>query len=410
MGDPVRAQYEAYPYPARDPQDERRRLVTGSPSHLLEIEHYLFAGRIDRGRPFRALVAGGGTGDGAIVLAQQLADRGIAGEVVHLDLSTASRRVAEARAAVRGLANLRFVTGSLLDAATLGRFDYIDCCGVLHHLEDPDAGMRALAAALAPGGGIGIMVYGELGRSGVYPMQDLLRRLAPEDVAAPDRVALARRVVRALPETNLLRRNPLLGDHLSSDAGIFDLLLHARDRAYRVPDVLALLGGAGLRLVTFIEPIRYRPETWIADAAVRRRLAELPDAERMAAAELLSCGMKVHIAYAVPADRAGDPVAILDDDAVPVLRDIEAVALARSLKPGVPLTVRFDSQPLALPLPALAGPIVARVDGARTVGHIRDDLRATVDPRLDDRTFDAAFRATFAALAGINRMLLSRPR
>ena len=50
MGDPVRAQYEAYPYPARDPQDERRRLVTGSPSHLLEIEHYLFAGRIDRGR------------------------------------------------------------------------------------------------------------------------------------------------------------------------------------------------------------------------------------------------------------------------------------------------------------------------------------------------------------------------
>ena len=135
MGDPVRAQYEAYPYPARDPQDERRRLVTGSPSHLLEIEHSLFAGRIDRTRPFRALVAGGGTGDGAIMLAQQLADRGIAGEVVHLDLSTASRRVAEARAAVRGLANLRFVTGSLLDAATLGRFDYIDCCGVLHHLE-----------------------------------------------------------------------------------------------------------------------------------------------------------------------------------------------------------------------------------------------------------------------------------
>ncbi|MGE0719846.1 MAG: class I SAM-dependent methyltransferase, partial [Alphaproteobacteria bacterium] len=91
MSDPVAAQYEAYPYPARDPRDEARRLVTGSPSHLLEIGHYLHAGRRDPRRPFRALAAGGGTGDGAIMLAQQLADAGADAEVVQLDLSTASR-------------------------------------------------------------------------------------------------------------------------------------------------------------------------------------------------------------------------------------------------------------------------------------------------------------------------------
>lgn len=408
MTDPVRDQYEAYPYPARDPRDERRRLVTGSPSHVAEVEHYLFAGRIPRDRPFRALFAGGGSGDGAIMLAQQLADRGQPADIVHLDLSSASRRVAEARAAARGLGSMRFVTGSLLDAAALGPFDYIDCCGVLHHLEDPDAGARALAAALAPGGGIGIMVYGELGRSGVYAMQDLLRQVAPPDLPAADRVGLARRVVRSLPETNLLRRNPLLGDHLSSDAGLFDLLLHARDRAYRVPQVLALLAQAGLRLVTFVEPIRYRPETWVSDAVVRRRLAGLDAPGRMAAAELLSCGMKVHIAYAVAADRTDDPVAVLDDAAVPVLRDIEAAALARALKPGQPLTVRFDGAPLALALPDLAGPIVARVDGRRTVAAIRAEL-AALDRRLDERAFAEAFGATFDALSGINRMLLTRP-
>jgi hypothetical protein len=43
--DPVLAQYEAYPYPARDPRDEAERLITGSPSHLAEVNHYLFAGR-----------------------------------------------------------------------------------------------------------------------------------------------------------------------------------------------------------------------------------------------------------------------------------------------------------------------------------------------------------------------------
>ena len=124
----VRDQYEALPYPARDPADERKRLVTGSPGALAEIEHYLFAGHIDRNQPFRVLFAGGGTGDGTIMLAQQMADAGRMGEVVYLDLSTASRRIAEARARARGLTNLRFETGSLLDLPTLdlGLFDYLD--------------------------------------------------------------------------------------------------------------------------------------------------------------------------------------------------------------------------------------------------------------------------------------------
>ena len=44
MSDPVQDQYDAYPYPARDPADERTRLITGSPSNLDEINHYVFAG------------------------------------------------------------------------------------------------------------------------------------------------------------------------------------------------------------------------------------------------------------------------------------------------------------------------------------------------------------------------------
>ena len=45
MSDPVQDQYDAYPYPARDPADERTRLITGSPSNLDELNHYVFAGR-----------------------------------------------------------------------------------------------------------------------------------------------------------------------------------------------------------------------------------------------------------------------------------------------------------------------------------------------------------------------------
>ena len=132
----VRAQYEALPYPPRDPRDEAIRLVTGTPSHLLEVNHYLYSGRLNFVRPFRALVAGGGTGDACIMMAQQLVDRRCPGEVVYLDLSAASRQICESRAKARGLRNIQFLTGSLLDlpSMAIGQFDYIDCTGVLHHL------------------------------------------------------------------------------------------------------------------------------------------------------------------------------------------------------------------------------------------------------------------------------------
>ncbi len=139
------------------------------------MDHHLWGGARDWSRPLRALVAGGGTGDGLIQLAQLLTDAGRAYQITYLDLSIAARKIAEARAAARGLTGISFVTDSLLDAGDHGPFDYIDCCGVLHHLPRPQAGFDALAAALAPGGGIGCMVYAPLGRSGVYPLAGGLR-------------------------------------------------------------------------------------------------------------------------------------------------------------------------------------------------------------------------------------------
>ena len=39
MSDPVAEQYEAYPYPARNPHEEKSRLIDGSPSNLKEVDH-----------------------------------------------------------------------------------------------------------------------------------------------------------------------------------------------------------------------------------------------------------------------------------------------------------------------------------------------------------------------------------
>ncbi len=406
--DPLARQYEAYPYPSRDPAEERKRLIQGSPSDLREIRHYLLGGKLDPTRPFRALIAGGGTGDAAIMLAQQLADSGAEqAEVVYLDLSTASRATAEARAKARGLSNLRFVTGRLeaLSELAPGPYDYIDCCGVLHHLPDPEEGLRALAAALAPDGGLGLMLYGHFGRSGVYELQALLRDLAgDEDLAR--QVALARRLVGKLPETNRFRRNPYLYDHRQSDAALVDLLLNRRDRAYSVTEVLALLAAAGLRPVTFLPACLYEPETYLSDPELAGRFARLSSTARQQAAESLAGNMKSHVVYA---NRIGaGSEAKLDDEAIPILTKHKGAELARAAQQDLAIKATIEGVALRRRLPRLAPALLSRIDGARSLREIRADLRAS-NPAIDEARFAKEMGETYEALRGLNLMLLRRP-
>lgn len=398
--DPVRAQYESLPYPTRDPAEEKQRLITGSPSHIDEVNHYVFAGRLDLTRPFRALVAGGGTGDAAIMLAQQMAERMPQGEVVYLDLSEAARDVAQARADVRGLTNITFHVRSLLDIQqmNLGPFDYIDCTGVLHHLTDPPAGLAALTNALKEGGGMGLMVYGALGRTGVYPMQEALRALAPND-DAPKQIDLTRKLLGGLPETNWLRRNPdLVSLETGDDAGLFDLLLHSQDRAYTVPDVAKFVAGAGLTLVSFVEPARYDAMTCLRDKTLRARAAKLDWLAGAALAENLCGNLKTHIFYVAKGTARAQALAQPSPGAVPILIDTDGPALARKLGRGTTIGAQLGGLKLSFDLGEGAAEILQYVDGRASLTAIK---RAA-----GSKNFDRRFGALYRALNGLNLMLL----
>ena len=169
--------------------------------------------------------------------------------------------------------------GSLLDlpALGLGPFDYIDCCGVLHHLPVPSAGLAALVAVLAPGGGMGLMVYAPHGRTGVYMVQDALTLLAAPDQPPAARLDVARRAMRHLPESNWLRFNRNFADHITGgDAGLYDLLLNPRDRAFTVTGLRRVCSPtAGMAVTAFMEPMRYDPATWLPEPKLRARAASL---------------------------------------------------------------------------------------------------------------------------------------
>lgn len=403
------AQYEAYPYPLRDPRDEKKRLIVGSPSHLREIDWWVFGARRPRSRPLNVLVAGGGTGDATIMIAAQMAALGQPGRVTWLDRSEAALGIAQARAEARGLTNIVWERRSLLDlpGSGLGPFDYIDCCGVLHHLPDPAAGLAALASVLAPGGGMGLMVYAPHGRTGVYMVQDALRLLAPAGQPPAERLDVARRVMRHLPASNWLRANRNFADHITGgDAGLYDLVLNPRDRAYTVPELFDLLATSSLAVTALMEPMRYDPATYLPDPKLRARIAALTPVARAALAEALAANISTHVVYCRRAAEPLSPADPCDAAAIPVLRETSTEDLTRALRPDGTMTFLFDGLPAQIALPPLAGAILRLIDGTRPVGAIAAALAARGTPAP---VFERAWHETWEKLSAVNRVLLAPP-
>jgi SAM-dependent methyltransferase len=407
--DLLKEQYEAYPYPAVDPKDEKKRLRIGSPSHLMELNHFVFAGKRDFTKPFRVLVAGGGTGDATVQLAQQLADVGCPAEITYIDLSSASRDIAYERVRARKLDNVTFENLSILDLpdSGLGPFDYIDCCGVLHHLEDPAQGLAALSEVLAPDGGIGMMLYGELGRTGVYPAQDMMRMLAPVETPS-DKVAIARKLLSQLPPSNWLRRNPMIQDHIDGgDAGIYDLLLHSRDRAYRVPEVAALAEKADFRITGFVAPLVYDPDAYVNDPDLHARLRGLSWIERCAIAELLSGTIPKHVFYMVHQSNSGPWVAdATDTSLIPLFKTNEVAALGSGAPVKGGYTAKLYGMSFRFPMPRFAAAILGRIDGQRSIADIRAELKE-MNPEMTDRAFELEFANVYGPLNGMGNLFLA---
>ncbi|MBN8904308.1 MAG: methyltransferase, partial [Rhodospirillales bacterium] len=211
-----------------------------------------------------------------------------------------------------------------------------------------------------------------------------------------------------LPETAWIRLNRSFDDHLNGgDAGLYDLLLNPRDRAYTVPQLATLLESADLRPACWVEPLRYDPAPLLLEPKLRARLDGLDPTGRAALAESLAGNMAVHIVYCV---RAQDPHAPADPyapDAVPVTREMPGTHIADAIQRDGTLAMNFDGLRLPVPLPPLAAPILRLIDGARSVSEIAATL---AERGTGPEAFDRAWRATYPRLEAINRLLLAPPR
>jgi SAM-dependent methyltransferase len=412
----VRDQYEAYPYPLRNPEDERVRLENSWHDFLEVINFYCFKGKQNFSGPFRVLVAGGGTGDQTIFLAEQLRYNRRA-EIVHLDFSATSMAIAKRRAEVRKLTNITWVHQSVLNLPSLpvGQFDYINCAGVLHHLENPAAGLEALRAVLHEQGAMMVMLYGTYGRTGVYQVQQLLSMINANESSSQDKLANAKAVLQSLPKTNWFKRGEdLIGDHKEfGDGGIYDVFLHAQDRPFTVKEVYALVEGCGLQLIELIERGRskYMVESYIRDANLLGNLQKLPKKDQQAIAELIAGDLIVHNCYAA---RQNATIAVLDDlRNVPFyfLYEPENIADLIEKRPGQPVKVKgdlFDATIEFIP-GRYTKAIFRHLDGERSLKEIFELVRkgeGLGEPELPNAQLLEEFRPIYEAFNNVGWMLL----
>jgi SAM-dependent methyltransferase len=216
-------------------------------------------------------------------------------EVLGIDVSDSSLGHEASLKQKHRLDNLELLEMSFGETGSLGRtFDLIVCTGVLHHLPDPDAGLRCLRDVLKPHGVISIMLYGYFPRVGVYMLQEVFRQLGLKQDAAG--IGIVKRALDALPGRHHLDVYRQMAPDLVYDSGLVDTFLHPADKAFTVPEILKLARDNDLTFQSWLDNLQYSLSATIGDPQnpVRKLAEALPVSNQWEIVELMGQSLARH--------------------------------------------------------------------------------------------------------------------
>jgi 2-polyprenyl-3-methyl-5-hydroxy-6-metoxy-1,4-benzoquinol methylase len=235
----VRGHYERHPYPHYPLISSVRRRDTYALN--LQALWARFNGVFLPPQEGRILIAGSGS-----FAPYTMSVANPRTQVTALDLAGSNLCRARLHCLLHGRRNVRFLQGDLLDLkAAPGPFHFIDSFGVLHHLDDPAAGLHALECRLSPGGILRVMVYGRYARREAESIRRGVKLLGIDNISK-----LKQLFARAKPESRI--RSYLDNSwEARSDSGLADLFLHPRVHTYRIDEFLAMVSQSRLQPLLF---------------------------------------------------------------------------------------------------------------------------------------------------------------
>jgi SAM-dependent methyltransferase len=343
------------------------------------------------------LIAGCGTYQAAVY-----AFMNRAAKVVAIDVSRSALDHQQYLKDRHGLDNLELHLLPIEEASALGRdFDLIVSSGVLHHMADPLAGLKALGGCLRRDGALGIMLYAKYGRIGVEILESVFRDLGlSQDEAS---VQLVKDTIAMLSADHPVRSYLKVARDLLSDGAVVDTFLHSRQRSYTVEECLDLVSAAGLAFQGWFHKMPYYPHDLLAPASnLHSALNRLPDVKLWSVMERLQTTNATHFFIACRPERPKEHYVIdfstdASLDYVPLTRTACLLSGEEIHLPGAKLKLN----PAQLPF-------VQHVDGRRTIREIiecvarRAGISQEGGAELGDvgrKLFQSLWRLDFLAMA-----------
>ena len=377
--DPIYEFYTNHPVPPPI-IDLERTLEIWQDENVHHAEYHLLWPHKEYRADLDVLVAGCGTWQAA-----KYALCHPAAHVVAIDISPASLEHTRELKKQYELNDLELRQLSIENVSDLDReFDLILCTGVLHHMVDPDAGLRALRSVLKPDGAMHLMVYGLYGRGGVYMIQEYCRRLGigTSQKELTDLIS----VLQQLPEFHPLLEGQDGLRQFPNHPMTADALLNPRDRAYSIPQLFDFIEGNGLRLTRFYWQAGYLPTCGsIAKTPHAGRLATLPEREQYIEMELWRGKMKHHTFVAHRSDLPDDELKVCFDDErylryVPFRLPWTTCIVQENFPPevaGALANTAHQFPDLFLLIDAKEKQTYEAIDGRRTIGQIVDTVEGS---------------------------------
>ena len=242
----VKSQYEENPYPRwRYGSHQTNQKISIIQAINNEINPNYMRQTIDNNQ-LKVLIAGCGTGN-QILHTQMYKNT----HITAIDLSLSSLGYAQRKINELGIDNVELINMDILEISLLEKkFDLILCSGVLHHMDDPSEGLKALVRVLKNNGFLNLSLYSELARQDIVKARNYIasKNLQPNE----EHIRNFRETIFAgkAPEINSLTK--------SSDfytlSSCRDLCFHMQEHRFTINQLQEILKSNELEFLGFFLP------------------------------------------------------------------------------------------------------------------------------------------------------------
>ena len=147
------------------------------------------------------------------------------------------------------LESSQFLQGDILHLKSLNKkFDVIECVGVLHHMNEPLAGLKVLVDLLEPHGFLKLGLYSEISRKHIIALREFIKK---------ESFSSNKNDIRNFREKILNHNDDKLLQKVVHNYDFYslsstrDLIFHVQEHRYTIPEISKILKNFNLEFLGF---------------------------------------------------------------------------------------------------------------------------------------------------------------